>query len=74
MKTVLLETLHEAAKGKPIGYLTECLRVGRQEGDAVVFEQEKYEQLVAKYSKYRASQADPYRSRISGCCDRADQY
>lgn len=74
MKVVLLKSLENAAKTHPVGYLQECLALGKQEGDSVVFEDDVYASLVAKYRKYNPSEADPYRERISGCCDRADQY
>ena len=74
MKYVALETLQKQAKAKPIGYLDQCLSVGVQNGDTVAFTDEAYSALVAKFARYRLSQSDPYQGRISGCCDRADQY
>jgi hypothetical protein len=74
VKYVALQTLEEQAKQKPIGYLQECLAAGKQDGELVLFEDEAFAELVAKFGRYRQSEADPYRERISGCCDRADQY
>lgn len=74
MKFVALKSLEEQAKHKPIGYLQECLAAGKQDGDTVAFSDEAYSALISKFSRYAKSEADPYRSRISGCCDRADQY
>lgn len=74
MKFVALKRLEEQAKHKPIGYLQACLAAGKLEGDAVVFSDEAYSALSAKYWRYAKSEADPYRERVSGCCDRADQY
>jgi hypothetical protein len=68
--------MQERAKSLPVGYLEECRK--RASIDAATehwcFELADYLALKKKYDRYSVSEADPYRSRISGCCDRADQY
>lgn len=59
----------------PIGYLEDCRSHATITKDGEwCFEPKRYSELAAKYRKYARSQSDPYRDRISGCCDRADQY
>jgi hypothetical protein len=67
--------IREKARKMPIGYFPDCLAAAtpNDNGDWC-FELQVYADLANRYAKYSVSQADPYRSRISGCCDRADQY
>lgn len=68
--------IESAASKRPIGYVKDCMARAlycTPEGN-VAYERDVYFDLVKKYSKYSKSEADPYRRRISGCCDRADQY
>lgn len=68
--------MQERSKSMPVGYLKDCQNCSTI--DAVTgnwcFTVKDYLSLKKKYARYALSAADPYRSRISGCCDRADQY
>lgn len=69
------QAIREKARKLPIGYIADCQAVStpNQKGEWC-FELQAYADLANRYAKYAVSEADPYRSRISGCCDRADQY
>jgi hypothetical protein len=68
--------LEQTAKSRPIGYLEDCKKAASHctENGFWAFDKDAFEALVQKYRKYSASASDPYQARISGCCDRADQY
>lgn len=68
------EVMQLKAKSMPMAYLDDCRAVAHVENGQWCFEVPDYAQLRRKYDKYTHSEADPYRERISGCCDRADQY
>jgi hypothetical protein len=68
-------TINEKARKMPIAYLADCQAASTpNEKGEWCFELQAYADLANKYARYSVSEADPYRSRISGCCDRADQY
>jgi hypothetical protein len=69
------KAIRNKARKMPIAYLSECeaLRVKGSDG-LWCYTPENLEAIRKKFGTYRVSTADPYRSRISGCCDRADQY
>lgn len=63
------------ARKMPIGYLQDCQAASTpNEHGEWCFELQAHADIANKYARYRISEADPYRERISGCCDRADQY
>lgn len=67
--------IREKAKAMPVAYLSDCQAASTpNEKGEWCFELADYAELANRYAKYRRSEADPYRERISGCCDRADQY
>lgn len=67
--------IREKAKKLPVAYLADCQAASTlNEKGEWCFELQAYADLANKYAKYSLSEADPYRERISGCCDRADQY
>lgn len=68
------EVMQLRAKQMPISYLDDCRALANVENGKWCFEIPNYVQMRRKYSKYAVSASDPYRERISGCCDRADQY
>ena len=74
MICVSLQVLHAKAKTMPIGYLEDCRAHATVSDDQYCFTAKDFKKLVAKYRRYSVSDSDPYRERISGCCDRADQY
>lgn len=49
MITLFVEALHEAAKSRPPGYLEEALAAGKIEGSVIMYDDETYAQLRAKY-------------------------
>jgi hypothetical protein len=69
------QTIRDKARKLPISYLADCqaASTSNDKGE-YCFELQAYADLANRYAKYSVSEADPYRSRISGCCDRADQY
>lgn len=67
--------IREKARKMPLAYVADCQAVSTpNERGEWCFELKAYAELANKYAKYAVSEADPYRPRISGCCDRADQY
>ena len=69
------QAIRDKALKMPIAYLADCQAAATtNEKGEWCFELQAYADLANKYSRYRRSEADPYRPRISGCCDRADQY
>jgi hypothetical protein len=68
-------SIREKARKMPVAYLADCQAAStpNDKGDWC-FELSAYTKLARRYAKFSASEADPYRERISGCCDRADQY
>lgn len=69
------QAIREKARKMPISYLADCQAASTPNDKGEwCFDLKTYADLANKYSKYAVSQADPYRPRISGCCDRADQY
>lgn len=69
------QAVREKAKKLPMSYLADCQSASTpNEGGEWCFEPAAYAEIARRYAKYSVSEADPYRSRISGCCDRADQY
>jgi len=69
------KALQERASTMPIGYLADCQASATKDKNGLWwFSYEDFKRLSDKYAKYARSEADPYRERISGCCDRADQY
>jgi hypothetical protein len=75
MMCVTEAAIREKARKMPVAYLADCQAASTpNEKGEWCFELEAYADLANKYARYTASEADPYRSRISGCCDRADQY
>ena len=68
-------SIREKARILPIAYLSDCEAAStRNEKGDWCFELQAYADLANRYARYSVSEADPYRPRISGCCDRADQY
>jgi len=68
-------SIREKARKMPVGYLDECQAASTPNDKGEwCFEPKVYAALARKYSRYSTSTADLYRERISGCCDRADQY
>lgn len=75
MICVAEQVIREKARKLPISYLADCQAASTPNDKGEwCFELQAYATLANKYAKYSLSDADPYRSRISGCCDRADQY
>jgi hypothetical protein len=77
MNTICVEesAIREKARKMPIGYVSDCQAASTPNDKGEwCFELKAYADLANRYAKYSVSEADPYRSRISGCCDRADQY
>ena len=72
------ETLRDKASKMPIGYLADCQAAAtiRAEDGHWCFTVEDFQRIRRKYRGYAVSEAEQYRAgeRISGCCDRADQY
>jgi hypothetical protein len=69
------QAIRDKARKMPVAYLADCQGASKpNEKGEWCFELQTYADLANKYSRYSRSQADPYRERISGCCDRADQY
>jgi hypothetical protein len=69
------QSIEDKARKMPIGYFADCKAASTPNNKGEwCFELEIYADLAKRYAKYSVSEADPYRSRISGCCDRADQY
>jgi len=69
------QAIREKALKMPIAYLGDCQAASTPNDKGEwCFDLKAYADLANKYSKYSVSVADPYRRRISGCCDRADQY
>lgn len=69
------QAILEKARSMPIAYLSDCRSASTpNDMGEWCFEAEAYTVIANRYSKYKLSQADPYAERISGCCDRADQY
>jgi hypothetical protein len=67
--------IREKARKMPIAYLADCQAASHPNDKGEwCFELSAYAVLANRYRKYSVSEADPYRTRISGCCDRADQY
>jgi hypothetical protein len=67
--------IREKARKMPISYLADCQAASTPNDKGEwCFELKTYTDLAKRYAKYSVSEADPDRSRISGCCDRADQY
>ena len=67
--------IRDKARKMPIAYLADCKAASTpNEKGEWCFDLQAYADLANKYSRYSRSEANPYRSRISGCCDRADQY
>ena len=67
--------IREKARKMPVGYLAECQAASRPNNKGEwCFDSEAYAAIANKYARYTLSEADPYRTRISGCCDRADQH
>lgn len=65
----------EKARKMPVGYLADCRAASKPNDKGEwCFELQSHADIANKYAKYSLSVADPYRERISGCCDRADQY
>jgi hypothetical protein len=75
MMCVAETVIREKARKMPISYLADCQAVSTpNDAGEWCFDLRAYADLANKYARYTVSEADPYRSRISGCCDRADQY
>lgn len=67
--------IRDKARRMPIGYLADCQAASTPNSKAEwCFWPKDYADIANKYARYSVSEADPYRERISGCCDRADQY
>lgn len=63
------------ARKMPLAYLADCQGNSTPNDKGQwCFTKEAYNAIRERYRGYAVSEADPYRSRISGCCDRADQY
>ena len=69
--------IREKARKMPISYLADCQAASTPNDKGEwCFELKVYTALANKYAKYSVSElakVEPGR-RISGCCDRADQY
>lgn len=75
MICVQVSAIQDKAKRSPVGYLEDCRKAASIVKETEwCFEADKYAELAKKYSKFTRSSADPFSDRISGCCDRADQY
>lgn len=69
------QAIREKARKLPVSYLADCKGASTpNDRGEWCFEPAAYASLANKYARYRPSEADPYHARISGCCDRADQY
>ena len=77
MMCVPESAIREKARNLPIGYLADCQAnsTPNDKGEWC-FELQAYADLANKYSRYTRSETDRFvpGQRISGCCDRADQY
>jgi hypothetical protein len=76
MICVSAETMQAKATKMPIGYLQDCQAVAviKPQSGHWCFDPADFDRIRNKYRGFAVSAADPYRERISGCCDRADQY
>lgn len=69
------EVIALRASKMPLSYMEEIKAAATiREDGCYCFDPAEFLRIRNKYRKYAVSQADPYRERISGCCDRADQY
>lgn len=69
------QAIRDKARKMPLAYLPDCQAASTpNEKGEWCFELQAYADIANRYAKYSVSEADPYRERISGCCDRADQY
>jgi hypothetical protein len=68
----------EEAKRMPVGYLQDCKSVCtiNEDHDLWCFSEADHSAIRAKYRGYAVSESGRFREgqKISGCCDRADQY
>lgn len=71
------EWIQVAARFKPVGYFRDrlCKRVEEHSTENVwAYTRADDDEIERKYQRYVISTADLPQERISGCCDRADQY
>ena len=78
MICVPAKSIHAKSKTKPVAYLKECRELAsiNEQYDLWCYTELQYEYLKNKYSRYAVSEASKFKhgDKISGCCDRADQY
>jgi hypothetical protein len=70
------EVLEQKAKKMPIAYMADCKAAATISGGQWCFSVKDYQTIRQKYRGYAVSESDRFvkGERISGCCDRADQY
>lgn len=71
-----LSWIRKQAASKPIGYWKEREFKRLSSSTDLIWSYLLHDDsaIEREFAKFAVSEADPYRERISGCCDRADQY